>query len=180
MRIVAAALLLLLSAGVRAQMPHDPLTAIEVDQMRDSAPDPKRRIELLLGFAGDRLMAVERLRSATDPSSGDESKAEDLLGDFAQLIDELDDNLEAYSKRGDDLREPLRHVLGAEAGFQQKLTALADLADKAASQTHGNPMHGLAAALEDATDSLESSNENAKAILAAEIQKRGKEKSRQR
>jgi len=117
-------------------------------------------------------MAIERLRD--DPDRADDAKAEALLGDFALLIDELDDNLEAYSKRGDDLRDPLRHVLKAETEFQQKLALLAQ---KAASQ-RGKEMHGLAAALEDASDSLQSSSDSAKAMLAAEIQKRADEKDR--
>ena len=185
MRMLTAFLLFVLCAGAPAQTRHDPLTSIEVDRMRDSAPDPKRRIDLLLGFARERLLAVERLRGAANPGPnrvhGDDAKAEELLGDFALLIDELDDNLAMYSKRGEDLRLSLRHVLDAEAGFQQTLKGFAEQAALPGSrgvethgrETNGGETRGMAAALEDASDSLQSSSESANAMLAAAIRKRG-------
>jgi hypothetical protein len=172
MKRLAAVLLLLLCAGTPAQTRHDPLTSLEVDQMRDSAQDPKRRIDLLLGFARARLLAVERLHRAANPDPRDVARAEELLGDFALLIDELDDNLAMYSKHGEDLRHHLRRVLDAEAGFQQRLEALAEHA--ALLQSRGVETHsGMATALEEASDSLQSSSESANAMLAAEIRKRG-------
>ena len=166
-----AGVVLLLCIGAFAQLRHDPLTSIEVDQMRDSAPDPGRRIDLLLGFARARLLGAEKLRVNANSGQHDIAKAEELLGDFALLIDELDDNLEMYSKRGEDLRTPLRHVLDAEAGFQ---TELKDLANQVVpAQTRGPAAVGLTAALEDAKDSLQSSSESAGAMLAAEERKRG-------
>ena len=170
-----AGAVLILCAGAFAQQRHDPLTSIEVDQMRDSAPEPGRRIDLLLGFARARLLGAEKLSVNANSGRQEISKAEELLGDFALLIDELDDNLEMYSKRGEDLRTPLRRVLDAETGFQRELKDLADQIAKA--QTHGSTAVGLTAALEDATDSLQSSSESAGSMLAAEERKRGAAKN---
>ena len=96
--------------------------------MRETAQDPKKRIDLLIAFARERVLAIERLRSATKPGLDDSGKVADLLGDLAALIDELDDNLAMYNSHSEDLRRPLRHVLDAEAEFQQKLNALNDTA----------------------------------------------------
>ena len=187
-----AVLLVLLCVGAPAQMRHDPLTSLEVDQMRDSAQDPRRRIDLLLGFARARLLAVERLHGAASPAPHDAAKAEELLGDFALVIDELDDNLAMYSKHGGDLRHHLRRVLDAEVGFRQRLSALAERValsqarrvETHSNETHGNDkesrdveLHSMATALEEAADSLQSSSESANAMLAAEVRKRGELRS---
>ena len=169
MKTLTGIFLLLLCAGASAQLKHDPLSSIEVDRMRDSAQDPGKRIELLLGFARVRLLGVEKLRVNANSGRHDIAKAEELLGDFALLLDELDDNLEMYNKRGEDLRTPLRHVLDAEADFQRELKGLAD--GIAQVQPQGPATVGLAAALEDAKDSLQSSTESAGAMLAAEERK---------
>ena len=146
-------------AGAFAQSRHDPLTGIEVERMRDSAADSGRRIDLLLGFARARLLGAGQLRVKADSGQHEIAKAEELLGDFALLIDELDDNLEMYSKRGEDLRAPLRRVLEAEEGFQRELKGLADRIAQA--QTQGATAAAMTAALEDAGDSLRSSSESA-------------------
>ena len=183
-----AVLLVLLCAGAPAQMRHDPLTSLEVDQMRDSAQEPRRRIDLLLGFARARLLAVERLHGAANPAPHDAAKAEELLGDFALVIDEMDDNLAMYSKHGEDLRHHLRRVLDAEVGFRQRLSALAErvaLSQARRADPHSNDkqsrdveLHSMAtAALEEAADSLQSSSESANAMLAAEVRKRGELRS---
>jgi hypothetical protein len=163
--------------GAQAQKHHDPLTSREVDQMRDSAQEPNRRIDLLIGFARERVMAIDRLSSATNTGTtkdglDDAAKLTELLGDLADLIDELDDNLAMYSEHSEDLRRPLRHVLQAEAGFQRKLKTLGDNATPPQKRR-------IAAALEDAFDSLQSSMEGANAMLASQIAKRGEEKNKE-
>ncbi len=166
---------LLLCAGVSAQTRHDPLSSIEVDQMRGSAQEPGKRIQLLLGFARVRLLGAEKLRIDAKSSRKELAKAEELLGDFALLIDELDDNLDMYKKRGEDLRAALRRVLDAEAVFQQELKELT--ARIAQAQPQGPTTVGLAAAMEDAAESLQTSSESAGAMLAAEEQKWGQVRS---
>jgi hypothetical protein len=150
-------------------MHHDPLNEREVDQLRDSAQDPKKRIELFIEFSRERVLAIERLRSSTKPGIDDPDRISDLLADLAALVDELDDNLSMYGGHSEDLRRPLRHVLEAEAEFQRRLSALND---------NATPLQRkrFAAALEDATESLQSSSESAKAMLADQLEKKGEEK----
>lgn len=173
MKILAAILLVALCAGAQGQVHHDPLNEREIDLLRETAQDPKKRIDLLIAFTRERVLAIERLRSTTKPGLDDSGKVADLLGDLAALIDELDDNLAMYSSHSEDLRRPLRHVLDAEAEFQQKLNALNDTA---------TPMQKrrFSAALEDASDSLQSSTESARTMLADQIEKKGEEKDKEK
>lgn len=173
MKILAAVFLATLCAGAQGQVHHDPLNSREIDQMRETAQDPKKRIDLLITFARERVLAIDRLRSATKPALDDGAKVADLLTDFADLIDELDDNLTMYSRHSEDLRRPLRHVLDAEEEFQQKLNALNDTATPLQKRR-------FSAALADALDSLQSSTESARAMLANQIEKKGEEKNKEK
>ncbi len=158
-------------------MRHDPLNPREADELRESTQDPKKRIDLLISFARERMMAIERLHNTaqpatpSEPQSGvdDSSKIANLLADFAAIIDELDDNLEMYNGRSEDLRRPLHHVLDAEAEFLQKLDALGDNATSLQKRHFG-------VALADASESVKSSSEGAHAMLTEQIAKRGEEK----
>jgi hypothetical protein len=172
-KILAAILLVALCAGAQAQAHHDPLNEREIDQLRETAQDPKKRIDLLIAYTRERVLAVERLRGTTKPGLEDSGKVADLLSDLAVLIDELDDNLAMYDSHSEDLRRPLRHVLDAEADFQQKLNALNDTATPLQKRR-------FLAALEDASDSLQSSTESARTMLADQIEKKGEEKDKQK
>jgi hypothetical protein len=166
-------LLVGLCAGAQAQTHHDPLNAREVDQMRESAQDPGKRIDLLIAFSRERVLAIDRLRSANKPGGLDSAKVADLLTDLAALIDEVDDNLSMYSRHSEDLRRPLRHLIDAEAEFLQKITSLND-------STTPLQKRRFAAALDDASDSLKSSEESARALLADQLAKKGEEKNKEK
>lgn len=173
MKLFTALLLLTLCTSAQAQGHHDPLNPREVDQLRESAQNPKVRVDLLLSFARERALAIDRLRSATKPGINDPDKIAELLADLASLIDELDDNLSMYNGHSEDLRRPLRHVLDAEAEFRKKLDAL---------DQNATPLQQrrFAAALADAVDSLETSTESARAMLADQIAKKGEEKNKEK
>lgn len=173
MKILTAILLVGICVCAEAQRRHDPLSDREVAKMRESAQEPKKRIDLLVGFARERVLAIDRLRTATKPSPDDASSVADLLGDLAAMIDELDDNLAMYGGHSEDLRRPLRHVLEAEAEFQQKLKLLNDNATPLQKRR-------FAAALEDASESLKSSTESARAMLNDQLEKKGDEKNKQK
>jgi len=171
-KVFAALFLLTFCIGVQAQTRNDPLNPREVEQMRDNARNPQQRVDLLLWFARNRMLAIDRLRGAKPGSENAEAIA-DLFSDLASLIDELDDNLSMYNGHSEDLRRPLRHVLDVEGDFQKKLTAL----DQNATPVQ---KRRLAIALQDVTDSLETSAENARAMLADQIQKKGEERGKER
>jgi len=119
---------LLLTAASPAQRHRDPLTQPEIDQVRDASWEPKERLALYVQFARARLVKLEQMRS--DPKTKDRPRqTHDLLDDFQLLYDELNDNIDTYVDRKDDIRKPLKLIIDADNEFQAKLRALKDAAD---------------------------------------------------
>lgn len=118
----------LLAASVAvAQRHRDPLTPPEIDQIRDASWEPRDRLKLYVDFTRARLVKMEQMRS--DPKTKDRAhQTHDLLDDFQLLYDELNDNIDTYIDRRDDIRKPLRMIIEADNEFQAKLRALKDAA----------------------------------------------------
>jgi hypothetical protein len=115
-------LLLLISIGW-SQRQRDPLTAAEIDQLRDTAIQPDLRLKFYITFARARLAALDQARS--DPKTADRAKAtHDGLQDFLDVYDELNENIDTYVERKSDLRKILKTVIEADTEFQSKLRAL--------------------------------------------------------
>jgi hypothetical protein len=121
--------LLLLSSGVAAGQRHrDPFTPPEIDQIRDASWEPEMRLSLYLKFARARLVALEQMRS--DPKTKNRpQQTHDKLDDFLLIYDELNDNIDTYVDRKNDIRKPLKVIIDADTEFQAKLRALKDAAD---------------------------------------------------
>ncbi len=108
-----------------AQRHHDPLSDLEIDQLRDSNQEPEKRLKLIIGFARARLASLEQARS--DPNTTDRAQAtHDWLADFVDIYDELNGNIDMYVDRKDDLRKALGAVIEGDAEFQTRLRALKD------------------------------------------------------
>lgn len=121
--------LLLLSAAW-AQRRRDPLTPPEIDLLRDAAQEPDERLKLYVKFARARLDAIEKAR--TDPkATGRGQQVHDALQDFLDVYDELDDNIDTFADRKDDIRKALKMIIDADTEFQAKLRALKDSATTA-------------------------------------------------
>jgi hypothetical protein len=102
---------------------HDPLTPVEIDQLRDTAQEPDQRLKLYVKFARARLASLEQVRS--DPKVTDRGQeTHDRLQDFLDLYDELNDNVDTYADRKEDLRKALKPIIEADTEFQAKLRAL--------------------------------------------------------
>src|SRR5579864_7144433 len=122
------ALLLTMGSVAQAQRHREPLTQSEIDQIRDASWEPKQRLTLYVQFARARLVKLEQMRS--DPKTTDRPRqTHDLLDDFQLLYDELNDNIDTYVDRKDDIRKPLKTIIEADTEFQAKLRALKDAAD---------------------------------------------------
>jgi uncharacterized coiled-coil DUF342 family protein len=120
-------LLLLLAAGASAQRRHAPLTQSEIDQIRDASWEPQQRLALYLKFARARLVSLELMRS--DPKTKDRPRqTHDKLDEFVLVYDELNDNIDTYVDRKDDIRKPLKMIIEADTEFLAKLLALRDAA----------------------------------------------------
>ncbi len=125
---VCIAVLLAAGTGALAQRHRDPLTQSEIDQIRDVSWEPRERLTLYVQFARARLVKLEQMRS--DSKTKDRPRqTHDMLDDFLLLYDELNDNIDTYVDRKDDIRKPMKVVIEADNEFQAKLRALKDAAD---------------------------------------------------
>lgn len=115
---------LLLSAVVWSAPRRDPLTQAEIEQMRETAMDPERRLPLIIEFARLRLANVERMRSDPRMAADRGVRVHDLLEDFTRLIDELGDNIDQFTRYNADIRKPLKLVIEAQNEFQIKLRSI--------------------------------------------------------
>lgn len=112
-------------AGVSASArQRDPLTQDEINQLREVALEPEKRLKLLADFAGARLTSIEQARAQEKSEKNTPKGLHDLLEDFSTIYDELDDNIAMYVDRELDLRKALKPVLLADGGFHARLDGL--------------------------------------------------------
>lgn len=161
-------LILTLAASVAAtsfsgKVRRDPLTSDETDQLREQAQEPVKRLRLYIKFAGSRMIAVEQLRSDPKASADRGQKIHDLLEDFGNIVDELDDNMDNYSEHGSDIRKPLKEMIDAEADWQLRLRALKDASTKDPQSV--KEARDYSFALDSALDSVGDSADSARKAL---------------
>jgi len=143
-----------------AQRHHDPLTQAEIDKIRDASWEPKQRLTLYVQFARERLVKLEEVRN--DPKTKDRpQKTHDMLDDFQLLYDELNDNIDTYVDRKDDIRKPLKVIIEADNEFQAKLRALRDAAGVPPEEAQQYEF-----VLTNLLESVDSSSEDHKKLLA--------------
>src|SRR5258708_24874443 len=132
--VTAATLTFLLALPICAQRRRDPLDPLEIDQLRDAMLDPNQPLKLYVQFSRDRMTKLEQMRS--DPKAPDRAhQTHDMLEDFLGVYDELNDNIDMYVGRKDDIRKPLKIVIEADTEFQSKLRAIKNAANTSASET---------------------------------------------
>jgi len=152
-------LFLLVAAAAAAQRHRDPFTQPEIDQIRDASWEPELRLSLYVKFARARLVALEQMRS--DPKTKDRpQQTHDRLDDFLLIYDELNDNIDTYIDRKDDIRKPLKVIIDADTEFQAKLLALRDAADVRAEEAKQYEF-----ILTSALDTLDGSTEDHRKLL---------------
>jgi hypothetical protein len=169
---LALVLLLSLSSQLSAQKRRDPLNPLEVDQLRDAMLDPPERLKLYVQFSRDRMTKLEQMRS--DPKTVDRARqTHDMLEDFLALYDELNDNIDMYVGRKDDIRKSLKLIIEADTEFQSKLRAIKNAAANAEETTVYEFL------LTDALDTVDSSAEDhRKTVTEVEEYVKRKKKSK--
>jgi hypothetical protein len=122
-RRLAILLVLLMAVSALAQKQRrDPLTDPEIEKVRDSAQLPDVRLKLYIEFARARLEKLQQIRS--DPKVTDrEQQTREALQDFVDVYDELDENVDTFADRGEDIRKALKPVIEADTEFGSKLRA---------------------------------------------------------
>ena len=158
---------------IKAQARRDPLNPLEIDQLRDAMLDPDERLKLYVEFSRDRMTKLEQMRS--DPKAVERGRqTHDMLEDFLAVYDELNDNVDMYVGRKDDIRKPLKLVIEADNEFQSKLRALKNSAN--ASPAEASQYEFL---LTDALDTVDSSTEDHRKT-AVEVEEYMKKKKKQK
>jgi hypothetical protein len=157
---VLLALALLIALPLSAQRRRDPLNRAEVDQLRDAMLEPDQRLKLYVSFARDRMNKLEQMRA--DPKTTDRAQqTHDMLDAFLAVYDELNDNVDMYVGRKDDIRKPLKLVIEADTEFQAKLRALKDAAN-----TDANEARQYEFLLTNAIETVDSSAEDHRSTVA--------------
>jgi hypothetical protein len=157
--LLALPLLIPGSAPVSAERRRDPLNQLEIDQLRDAMLDPDQRLKLYVKFSRDRMTKLEQMRS--DPKVKERGQqTHDMLEDFIGVYGELDDNVEMYVGRKEDIRKVLKLVIEADTEFQSKLRAL-----KSAANTNTEEASQYEFLLTDALDTVDSSTEDHRKTL---------------
>jgi hypothetical protein len=157
--------LLFLAGGAGlAQRRRDPFTQPEIDQIRDASWEPEQRLSLYVKFARARLVGLEQMRS--DPKTKNRpQQTHDRLDDFLLIYDELNDNIDTYIDRKNDIRKPLKVIVDADTEFQAKLRALKDAVDVSPEEAKQYEF-----VLTNALDTLDSSAEEHRKILAEQVE----------
>lgn len=159
-------------ACVVAQRSRDPLTPPEIDQLRDTAVEPDLRLKLYVKFARARLATLEEARKHGKPAERAQ-KTHDALEDFLTVYDELNDNVDTYADRKDDLRKVLKVVIEADTDFQSELRAIQNAAGTAPEESSQYDF-----VLKNAIETVDSSAEDHRKLLgeqeeAAKHKKKG-------
>jgi hypothetical protein len=160
--LVFLAAALLISAPLWPQThDRDPLSDKEVDQLRETAIEPEKRLLLMVEFTKARMTNIEKLRS--DPKAKDRGgQIHDLLEDIASLVDEIDDNVENYRERNADLRKPLKEIVQMDSEFQAKLRELRAYMDDPKNTAEADEYKF---AVEDVTESVNQSADATRKLL---------------
>lgn len=165
--------LLITTAGAQRR---DPLTTVEADQLREAAQEPIRRLPLIVKFARARMTAIVQLQADPKASPDRGAKMHDLLEDFGLIIDELDDNIDDYDARNQDLRKPLKEVIDADTEFQAKLKTLKEAGST--DKRIAAEMKDYAFVLDNAIDAVNTDLDNARKTLADQIANKGELKKK--
>ena len=154
-----AVLLLSLTTISRAQVKtRDPLTEQEVDQMRETADFPDKRLELMIGFARARMKNIQDLRTATKIPPDRPATIHELLQDFLTLLDEMDDNIDMYSAHKTDMRKGLKLLIEADSEWQLQLRQLKE-------QSPPEELQQYSFVLTNAKDAVNESAQNSRETL---------------
>jgi hypothetical protein len=157
---LALLLSLPLCSPLSAQRRRDPLNPLEIDQLRDAMLDHEERLKLYVRFSRDRMTKLEQMRS--DPKTTDRARqTHDMLEDFLAVYNELNDNIDMYVGRKDDIRKPLKVIIEADTEFQAKLRAL-----KNAANTNAAEANQYEFLLTDALDTVDSSTDDHRKTVA--------------
>ena len=155
---IFAVSLLLVSVGSLTAQKRDPMNAKEVDEMRESADWPDKRLELMVKFARARMTAVEQLQANPKTAKDRPMQIHDLLEDFSALVDEIEDHVEMYGSHNADMRKGLTLLIEANSEWQLQLRKLKQ-------QSPPEELDQFSFVLANATDAVSDIGDDARQVL---------------
>jgi hypothetical protein len=151
--------LMFTSSLLWSQARRDPLNPVEIDQLRDAMLEPLDRLKLYVQFARTRLDSLEQMRR--DPKTGNRGqRTHDMLGDFLAIYDELNEIIDMYVDRKEDIRKPLKLIIEADTDFQARVRAIKDAAGVAPEEAKQYEF-----LMSNALDTLDSSAEDHRKLM---------------
>jgi hypothetical protein len=166
--ILTLAVALMSIMPLRAQFRgREPLNEKEIDELRETAQEPDKRLKLMVGFARARLATIDQMRG--DPRFAAErgARIHDLLEDFTRLVDEIGDNVDDYANRKADLRKALKLVIEGNTEFQLKLRTLKEQGAGAGAGTKPGVETGdYTFVLQNAIEAVNSNLDDSRKLLA--------------
>jgi hypothetical protein len=149
---------------------RDPLNPKEVDELREAKQMPNERIKLLVQFARARMLAIQQVLA--DPKLTDRpQQVHDLLDDFNILTDELDDNLDMYTREKADFRKSLKLAIEAYSEWQVKLRTIKQSAKP-------DELKQFSFALDTAVENVNAGADTTRELLAEQEASKGKKKNK--
>lgn len=109
-----------------AQAGEDVLSQREVDSLRDAAFMPVDRVITFERILNDRQKRVEELLSKRRGHTDFAGEMHDVLDQFGAIADELNDNLDEYSRRHRDVRKTLPKLIEATERWSTALRTPVD------------------------------------------------------
>jgi hypothetical protein len=97
---------------LRAQEREPTLSDAEVEKLRELAPDYPERVMAFVGFLNQRADEIDKLTTGKR-KPGREEDIHDLMQQMTGILDDLDDNLDEYSKHHNDVRKVLPKLVAA-------------------------------------------------------------------
>ena len=93
------------------QAKEDVLSQREVDSLRDAAFVPSERLVTFMHILDDREKRIQTLLAKRRGHTDFGGEMHDVLDQFGQITDELNDNLDEYSRNHRDVRKVLPKIL---------------------------------------------------------------------
>jgi hypothetical protein len=103
---------------------REPLTPVQVDQIRDLGGFPDERVKLYTKFLDERADTIKGLTDRKK-SPARASRLDGELQNLTALLDEVGENLDVYSDRHSDIRKSLKALSDAAPRWLRTLRALA-------------------------------------------------------
>jgi hypothetical protein len=144
---------------------REPLNEKEIDQLRETAQEPEKRLKLMVDFARARLATIDQMRGDPRFAADRGPRVHNLLEDFTKLMDEIGDNLDDYASRRADLRKALKVVIESGSEFQLKLRTLKEQGAGAGDAAKNEPSD-YRFALQNAIEAVNTNLDDARKLLA--------------